>query len=136
MEQLKIDIVATTSKFDQQVRASGRMIQNFTDMIRRSGGSIDEVTKKFDSDATQIVRSMGNMKISATDTRGAFKQLNTALQELRILYNNLSKEERSSAFGAATAKSIQELQVRVKGLKNDLVGLNAEIGRASCRERV
>ena len=126
MEQLKIDIVATTSKFDQQVRASGRMIQNFTDMIRRSGGSIDEVTKKFDSDATLIVRSMGNMKISATDTRGAFKQLNTALQELRILYNNLSKEERSSAFGAATAKSIQELQVRVKGLKNDLVGLNAE----------
>ena len=126
MEQLKIDIVATTSKFDQQVRASGRMIQNFTDMIRRSGGSIDEVTKKFDLDATLIVRSMGNMKISATDTRGAFKQLNTALQELRILYNNLSKEERSSAFGAATAKSIQELQVRVKGLKNDLVGLNAE----------
>ena len=126
MEQLKIDIVATTSKFDQQVRASGRMIQNFTDMIRRSGGSIDEVTKKFDSDATLIVRSMGNMKISATDTRGAFKQLNTALQELRIHYNNLSKEERSSAFGAATAKSIQELQVRVKGLKNDLVGLNAE----------
>ena len=126
MEQLKIDIVATTSKFDQQVRASGRMIQNFTDMIRRSGGSIDEVTKKFDSDATLIVRSMGNMKISATDTRGAFKQLNTAMQELRILYNNLSKEERSSAFGAATKKSIEELQVRVKGLKNDLVGLNAE----------
>ena len=126
MEQLKIDIVATTSKFDQQVRASGRMIQNFTDMIRRSGGSIDEVTKKFDNDATIIVRSMGNMEISATDTRGAFKQLNTALQELRILYNNLSKEERSSAFGAATKKSIEELQVRVKGLKNDLVGLNAE----------
>ena len=125
MEQLKIDIVATTSKFDQQVRASGRMIQNFTDMIRRSGGSIDEVTKKFDSDATLIVRSMGNMKISATDTRGAFKQLNTALQELRILYNNLSKEERSSAFGAATAKSIQELQVRVKGLKTDLQSLDA-----------
>lgn len=126
MEQLKIDIVATTSKFDQQVRASGRMIQNFTDMIRRSGGSIDEVTKKFDNDATLIVRSMGNMKISATDTRGAFKQLNTALQELRILYNNLSKEERNSAFGQATAKSIQELQVRVKGLKTDLQGLNAE----------
>ena len=134
MEQLKIDIVATTSKFDQQVRASGRMIQNFTDMIRRSGGSIDEVTKKFDSDATIIVRSMGNMKISATDTRGAFKQLNTALQELRILYNNLSKEERSSAFGAATAKSIKELQVRVKGLKNDLVGLNAESAGKSASE--
>ena len=126
MEQLKIDIVATTSKFDQQVRASGRMIQNFTDMIRRSGGSIDEVTKKFDSDATLIVRSMGNMKISATDTRGAFKQLNTALQELRILYNNLSKDERNSAFGIATQKSIQELQMRVKGLKTDLAGLNAE----------
>lgn len=126
MEQLKIDIVATTSKFDQQVRASGRMIQNFTDMIRRSGGSIDEVTKKFDTDATIIVRSMGNMKISATDTRGAFKQLNTALQELRILYNNLSKEERNSAFGLATQKSIQELQMRVKGLKTDLAGLNAE----------
>lgn len=126
MEQLKIDIVATTSKFDQQVRASGRMIQNFTDMIRRSGGSIDEVTKKFDTDATIIVRSMGNMKISATDTRGAFKQLNTALQELRILYNNLSKDERNSAFGLATQKSIQELQMRVKGLKTDLQGLNAE----------
>lgn len=126
MEQLKIDIVATTSKFDQQVRASGRMIQNFTDMIRRSGGSIDEVTKKFDTDATIIVRSMGNMKISATDTRGAFKQLNTALQELRILYNNLSKDERNSAFGLATQKSIQELQMRVKGLKTDLAGLNAE----------
>lgn len=126
MEQLKIDIVATTSKFDQQVRASGRMIQNFTDMIRRSGGSIDEVTKKFDNDATIIVRSMGNMKISATDTRGAFKQLNTALQELRILYNNLSKDERNSAFGLATQKSIQELQMRVKGLKTDLAGLNAE----------
>ena len=126
MEQLKIDIVATTSKFDQQVRASGRMIQNFTDMIRRSGGSIDEVTKKFDNDATLIVRSMGNMKISATDTRGAFKQLNTALQELRILYNNLSKDERNSAFGLATKKSIQELQMRVKGLKTDLAGLNAD----------
>lgn len=126
MEQLKIDIVATTSKFDQQVRASGRMIQNFTDMIRRSGGSIDEVTKKFDTDATIIVRSMGNMEISATDTRGAFKQLNTALQELRILYNNLSKEERNSAFGIATQKSIQELKMRVKGLKTDLQGLNAE----------
>lgn len=126
MEQLKIDIVATTSKFDQQVRASGRMIQNFTDMIRRSGGSIDEVTKKFDNDATLIVRSMGNMKISATDTRGAFKQLNTALQELRILYNNLSKDERNSAFGLATQKSIQELQMRVKGLKTDLAGMNAE----------
>ena len=125
MEQLKIDIVATTSKFDQQVRASGRMIQNFTDMIRRSGGSIDEVTKKFDNDATIIVRSMGNMEISATDTRGAFKQLNTALQELRILYNNLSKDERNSAFGIATQKSIQELQMRVKGLKTDLQGLDA-----------
>lgn len=126
MEQLKIDIVATTSKFDQQVRASGRMIQNFTDMIRRSGGSIDEVMNKFDTDATIIVRSMGNMKISATDTRGAFKQLNTALQELRILYNNLSKDERNSAFGLATQKSIQELQMRVKGMKTDLAGLNAE----------
>ena len=87
-------------------------------------------------DTKKYVESLGNMATVSTTARGRLNELTAAFTDLRSVYNSLSEEEKSAkgGFGQELNKQLEILKGRINDTKNELKGIDQELGNTKQAE--
>ena len=126
--RLKVD----STEYDAKIKRAAQGLQHYVQSAHDSGDVIGRLlgnTKKY-------VESLGNMATVSTTARGRLNELTAAFTDLRSVYNSLSEEEKSAkgGFGQELNKQLEILKGRINDTKNELKGIDQELGNTKQAE--
>ena len=127
--RLKVD----STEYDAKIKRAAQGLQHYVQSAHDSGDVIGRLlgnTKKY-------VESLGNMATVSSTARGRLAELTAAFTDLRSVYNSLSEEEKSAkgGFGQELNKQLEILKGRINDTKNELKGIDQELGNTKQAEQ-
>jgi predicted nucleic acid-binding Zn-ribbon protein len=117
--KLRVD----SAEYDSKIQRAASGLQHFVKACHDQGDVIGRVvgeTKKY-------IQSMGNMETVAKNSKGKLNELTAAYTEIRMVYKNLSDEEKRAPFGKELNKQLEIMKGRIDTLKQDLNDVNKEL---------
>ena len=117
--KLRVD----SAEYDSKIQRAASGLQHFVKACHDQGDVIGRVvgeTKKY-------IQSMGNMETVAKNSKGKLNELTAAYTEIRMVYKNLSDEEKRAPFGKELNKQLEIMKGRIDTLKKDLNDVNKEL---------
>lgn len=126
--KLKVD----SAEYDAKIKRAAQGLQHYVQSAHDSGDVIGRLL----GDTKKYVESLGNMATVSTTARGRLNELTAAFTDLRSLYNSLSEEEKSAkgGFGQELNKQLEILKGRINDTKNELKGIDQELGNTKQAE--
>lgn len=119
----KLELAVDSGKWDAGIKKAMQSLNNFID----NAGSMSGALEKNSGAMTKYVSMLGDLTSASTTPRTAMRDLTNAIAELTIKYNQLSDEDKSSAFGKAMSASISQLKQRAGDLKDMIGDINEEL---------
>ena len=123
ISRLRLD----SGEFDSKIKRAGQEIMAYSEHCRKMGLEMGYANK----DAKDFAKSLGSMQTVSTSARGKINELSDAFVNLKVMYKNLTDEEKNNTFGKNLAASLDQLKVRIQNAKKDLADVTAELNGKS-----
>ena len=116
-----------SGEFDSKIKRAGQELMAYSEHCRKTGLQMGFANK----DAREFAQSLGNMQTTSTTARGKINELSDAFVNLRVMYKNMTDEEKNNQFGKNLAASLDQLKTRIMDAKKDLSDVTAELNGTS-----
>lgn len=115
-----------SGEFDSKIKRAGQELMAYSEHCRKTGLVMGYANK----DAKDFAKGLGNMQTTSTTARGKINELSDAFVNLRVMYKNMTDEEKNNQFGKNLAASLDQLKTRINEAKKDLADVTAELNGA------
>ena len=122
ISRLRLD----SGEFDSKIKRAGQELIAYSEHCRKMGLEMGYANK----DAKDFAKSLGSMQTVSTSARGKINELSEAFVNLKVMYKNMTDEERNNTFGKNLAASLDQLKTRIQDAKKDLSDVTAELNGA------
>jgi len=112
-----------SGEFDSKIKRAGQELMAYSEHCRKTGLIMGFANK----DASAFAKSLGSMQTTSTTARGKINELSEAFVNLRVMYKNMTDEEKNNQFGKNLSASLDQLKTRIQDAKKDLSDVTAEL---------
>jgi hypothetical protein len=122
-----------SGEFDSKIKRAGQELMAYSEHCRKTGLEMGYANR----DAKEFAKALGNMQTTSATARGKISELSDAFVNLRVMYKNMTDEEKNNTFGKNLAASLDKLKTRINAAKADLAdGKVFKRGKKSFRKVV
>ncbi len=114
-----------SSEYDAKIKRATASLQDMTAAAEKQGRKIATAAKE----NVALAKALGNMQTVATSVRGKMNELTAAFENATHTYNRLTTSEKNSPFGRALKSSVDQLQVRIKNLRQEMQTTQGILGK-------
>lgn len=115
-----------SGEFDSKIKRAGQELMAYSEHCRKTGLEMGYANR----DAKDFAKALGDMQTTSTTARGKISELSDAFVNLRVMYKNMTDEEKNNQFGKNLAASLDQLKTRIQDAKRDLADVTAELNGA------
>ncbi|MBQ6764046.1 MAG: phage tail tape measure protein [Paludibacteraceae bacterium] len=119
--RLKID----SQEYEAKLKRATQSLAQMTQAAEKQGNKIATANQK----NIQLAQSLGKMQTVASSVRGKMSELTTAFENATHSYNRLTAAEKNSPFGRALKTSVDQLQVRIRSLRQEMNATQMQLGK-------
>lgn len=112
-----------SGEFDSKIKRAGQELMAYSEHCRKTGLEMGYANR----DAKEFAKALGNMQTTSATARGKISELSDAFVNLRVMYKNMTDEEKNNQFGKNLAASLEQLKTRINEAKADLTDVTAEL---------
>ena len=127
----KGDIIARlrleSGEFDSKIKRAGQELLAYSEHCRKTGTEMGYANR----DAKEFAQQLGSMTTTASTARGKIGELSDAFVNLKVMYKNMTDEEKKGEFGRNLATSLDQLKARIDTAKKDLADVQRELNGGS-----
>lgn len=121
-----------SSEYDSRIKRATQGLLQMEQECRKVGGTLAVLEK----DQLDFVRGLGQMETVSRSARGKVSELTSAFTELSVQYKHLSDEEKKGDYGKALSASLDQLKVRIKDARTDLIDVEKELKGMGDAEKI
>ena len=126
ISRLKLD----SGEFDSKIKRAGQELMAYSEHCKKMGLEMGYANK----DAKDFAKALGSMQTTSSSARGKINELTEAFVNLKVMYKNMTDEEKNNAFGKNLAASLDQLKTRIDRAKAELNDVNRELGNTKQAE--
>lgn len=126
ISRLKLD----SGEFDSKIKRAGQELMAYSEHCKKMGLEMGYANK----DAKDFAKALGSMQTTSSSARGKINELTEAFVNLKVMYKNMTDEEKNNAFGKNLAASLDQLKTRIDQAKTELNDVNKELGNTKQAE--
>lgn len=112
-----------SGEFDSKIKRAGQELLNYAEHCKKTGIEMGYANK----DARDFAAALGNMATVSTTARGKINELSEAFVNAKVMYKNMTDEEKKGQFGKNLAASLDQLKTRINDAKKDLADVQNEL---------
>ena len=112
-----------SGEFDSKIKRAGQELMAYSEHCRKIGLEMGYANK----DAQDFARQLGSMATVSQTARGKISELSEAFVNAKVMYKNMTDEEKNSQFGKNLAVSLDQLKTRIEAAKQDFADVNKEL---------
>lgn len=112
-----------SGEFDAKIKRAGQELLNYAEHCRKMGLEMGYANK----DAKEFAKALGSMQTVSQTARGKINELSEAFVNAKVIYKNMTDEEKKGEFGKNLAASLDQLKTRLKDAKKDLADVQKEL---------
>ena len=112
-----------SGEFDAKIKRAGQELLAYSDHCRKMGLEMGYANR----DAKEFAKQLGSMATVSQTARGKINELSEAFVNAKVMYKNMTDEEKKGEFGRNLAKSLDQLKVRLNDAKKDLADVQSEL---------
>ena len=116
-----------SGEFDAKIKRAGQELLAYSDHCKKVGLQMGFANR----DAKEFARQLGSMGTTSNTARGKINELSEAFVNLKVMYKNMTDEEKKGEFGRILSTSLDQLKVRLNDAKKDLSDVQKELGGES-----
>jgi len=105
-----------SGEFDSKIKRAGQELMAYSEHCRKTGLEMGYANR----DAKEFAKALGNMQTTSSTARGKISELSDAFVNLRVMYKNMTDEEKNNQFGKNLAASLDQLKTRIQEAKTQL----------------
>ena len=126
ISRLKLD----SGEFDSKIKRAGQELMAYSEHCKKMGLEMCYANK----DAKEFAKVLGSMQTTSSSARGKINELTEAFVNLKVMYKNMTDEEKNNTFGKNLAASLDQLKTRIDQAKAELNDVNKELGNTKQAE--
>ena len=119
-----------SGEFDSKIKRAGQELMAYSEHCKKMGLEMGYANK----DAKDFAKALGSMQTTSSSARGKINELTEAFVNLKVMYKNMTDEEKNNAFGKNLAASLDQLKTRIDQAKAELNDVNKELGNTKQAE--
>ena len=112
-----------SGEFDSKIKRAGQELLAYSSHCRKMGLEMGYANK----DAQDFARQLGSMATVSQTARGKISELSEAFVNAKVMYKNMTDEEKNNTFGKNLAASLDQLKIRIEAAKQDFEDVNKEL---------
>lgn len=112
-----------SGEFDSKIKRAGQELLTYADHCKQTGLQMGFANK----DAKEFAKALGDMQTTSRTARGQIGELSEAFVNLRVMYKNMTDEEKNNPFGQNLAASLDKLKTRIDAARQDLADVTKEL---------
>ena len=112
-----------SGEFDSKIKRAGQELLAYSEHCKKMGLEMGYANK----DAKEFAKQLGSMATVSTTARGKINELSEAFVNAKVMYKNMTEEEKKGEFGRNLAASLDQLKTRLNAAKQDLADVNKEL---------
>ena len=112
-----------SGEFDAKIKRAGQELLNYAEHCRKMSQSMGYANK----DAKEFAKALGSMETVSNTARGKINELSEAFVNAKVMFKNMTDEEKKSEFGRNLSASIDQLKTRLNAAKKDLSDVQSEL---------
>ena len=112
-----------SGEFDSKIKRAGQELLAYSSHCRKMGLEMGYANK----DAQEFARQLGSMATVSQTARGKISELSEAFVNAKVMYKNMTDEEKNNQFGKNLAASLDQLKTRIEAAKQDFEDVNKEL---------
>lgn len=126
ISRLKLD----SGEFDSKIKRAGQELMAYSEHCKKMGLEMGYAN----NDAKEFAKALGSMQTTTSSARGKINELTEAFVNLKVMYKNMTDEEKNNAFGKNLAASLDQLKTRIDQAKTELNDVSKELGNTKQAE--
>ena len=112
-----------SGEFDSKIKRAGQELLAYSEHCRKMGLEMGYANR----DAKEFAKQFGSMATVSTTARGKINELSEAFVNAKVMYKNMTDEEKKGEFGRNLAASLDQLKTRLNDAKKDLADVTNEL---------
>lgn len=112
-----------SGEFDSKIKRAGQELLAYSEHCRKMGLEMGYANR----DAKEFAKQLGSMGTVSTTARGKINELSEAFVNAKVMYKNMTDEEKKGEFGRNLAASLDQLKKRLNDAKKDLADVTNEL---------
>ena len=112
-----------SGEFDSKIKRASQELMAYSQHCRKMGLEMGYANK----DAKEFAKALGSMQTVSQTARGKINELSEAFVNAKVMYKNMTDEEKKGEFGKNLAKSLDQLKGRLDAAKKDLADVQKEL---------
>ena len=112
-----------SGEFDSKIKRAGQELLAYSEHCRKMGLEMGYANR----DAKEFAKALGSMQTVSQTARGKINELSEAFVNAKVMYKNMTDEEKKGEFGKNLAKSLDQLKGRLDAAKKDLADVQKEL---------
>ena len=112
-----------SGEFDSKIKRAGQELLAYSDHCKKIGLQMGFANR----DAKEFAKQLGSMATTSNTARGKINELSEAFVNLKVMYKNMTDEEKKNQFGKNLAISLDQLKGRIDAAKQDLADATKEL---------
>ena len=112
-----------SGEFDAKIKRAGQELMAYSEHCRKMGLEMGHANR----DAIDFAKQLGNMGTVSQTARGKINELSEAFVNAKVMYKNMTDEEKKGEFGKNLANSLDQLKTRLNAAKQDLADVQKEL---------
>lgn len=112
-----------SGEFDSKIKRAGQELLAYSEHCRKMGLEMGYANR----DAKEFAKQLGSMGTVSTTARGKINELSEAFVNAKVMYKNMTDEEKKGEFGRNLAASLDQLKTRLNDAKKDLADVTNEL---------
>ena len=113
-----------SGEFDSKIKRAGQELLAYSEHCKKAGLQMGYANK----DAKKFANALGSMQTTSNTARGKINELSDAFVNLKVMYKQMTDEEKKGEFGKALNASLNQLKTRIDAAKKDLADVTKELG--------
>ena len=112
-----------SGEFDSKIKRAGQELLAYSEHCRKMGLEMGFANR----DAKEFAKALGSMQTVSQTARGKINELSEAFVNAKVMYKNMTDEEKKGEFGKNLSKSLDQLKGRLDTAKKDLADVQKEL---------
>ena len=112
-----------SGEFDSKIKRAGQELLAYAEHCKKMSQSMGYANQ----DAKDFAKALGSMQTVSQTARGKINELSEAFVNAKVMYKNMTDEEKKGEFGRNLAASIDQLKTRLNDAKKDLADVTKEL---------
>ena len=112
-----------SGEFDSKIKRAGQELLAYSEHCRKMGLEMGYANR----DAKEFAKALGSMQTVSQTARGKINELSEAFVNAKVMYKNMTDEEKKGEFGRNLAASLDQLKTRLNDAKKDLADVTNEL---------